>query len=65
MKKTFSQTTFECVGAEKSTGGNNKMNNGWILFSCFGFRGILVLCMLARCHIVVTYKDTGIEFSYC
>ncbi len=35
--------------SRKSTGVNNKINDGWIPFSCFSVR-VLVLCMLAHCH---------------
>ena len=51
----FTEDSFTC-GSRKSTGVNNEINNGWITFSCFSFR-VLILCLLAHCHTVMTYWD--------
>lgn len=49
----------------KSTGLNNKTNDGLIQFNCFTFT-ILILCTIAHCPIVMASWDTHSQtHSYC
>ncbi len=56
----FSTEDISTRHSRKSTGVNNKMNDGWIPFSCSSFR-VLVLCMPAHCRTVTAY---WIELSH-
>ncbi len=40
------------------------MNDGWIPFSCFSFR-VLVLCVLARCHTVTVTAIINVVSNTC
>lgn len=40
----------------KSTGADNKMNDGWTEFSCLSFR-VLLLCILAHCHSLLEHLN--------
>ncbi len=60
--RPFSQITFLTRHSGKRR-VNNKMNDGWIPLSCFGFR-VLVLCTLAHCHTDMTYWDTWMGWSH-
>ncbi len=57
--RLFQKNMLTCC-SRKSTGVNNKMNDGWIPFSCFCFR-VLVLFMRLT---VMAYWDTWIEQSH-
>lgn len=50
LKKTF-------YHSKESKGVKRKMNDGFILFSCFSLR-VLALCMLAHCHTIMAYWNT-------
>ncbi len=46
--------------SQKSGGVNNKINDGWIPFSCFSFR-VLLLCMLAT--VTLSWPTGTLEYS--
>ncbi len=59
VKSNPIQQTFLTCYSKKNKVVKSQISNGWISFGCFSNR-VLILCILAHCQTVVTYRETQI-----